>query len=295
MTVTMEHLRCFQAAAEALNFSKAAEACYITQPALSRTISALEKELGVRLFERSTRRVTLTPQGELCLRRASRILAEYDRLREELREGGIQELRIGFNTQGGPPPWFLTAVKALRAEHPGLKVSLRPVASRESVFQVARGELDCALIYERSAALTQGLSVERLTSLSRWAVVSTAHPLAEREHIHLKDLSGETLVFLKGLEPVTYREFRAEAGSQGLSSWPEAAARDLSELLLQVEVNGSVGITGHWPHHGENVRFLPLEELSGEGPDHSLALCWREDAATPLTEGFREKLREALK
>lgn len=72
----------------------------MTQPAFSRLMSRFEKEMGVRLFERTTRHVTLTPEGVICLKRIDEILEAYDRMRTELEEAQsavVTELHVGYN------------------------------------------------------------------------------------------------------------------------------------------------------------------------------------------------------
>ena len=85
MNISIQALKAFQAAAETGNFTRAAERCYLSQPAFSRLIAGLEKELGVKLFRRNTRRVELTEEGALCLVRTEQLLGAYDLMREELR------------------------------------------------------------------------------------------------------------------------------------------------------------------------------------------------------------------
>src|SRR5262245_36937744 len=98
----LRHLRYFVGVAEAESFSRAAARLHVTQPALSRQIRALEDELGVRLFDRSTRRVRLTPEGEEVLRRSRDTLVAVDALRDRARSlggGRAGILRVGATPQ----------------------------------------------------------------------------------------------------------------------------------------------------------------------------------------------------
>ena len=90
MNMTIQMLRAFKAAVQMGSFTRAAEKCFMTQPAFSRLIAAMEEDLGVRLFERTTRRITLTPEGEMCLKRVNQMLDAYDLMHQEMEQLFLQ-------------------------------------------------------------------------------------------------------------------------------------------------------------------------------------------------------------
>ena len=125
--MTLQMLEYFIAVAQYRNFTKAAQACLVTQPALSRAIRALEEELDCILLVRSGRTATLTPEGEVCLAEARRVLKACDELTQRVRETGWtnkQPLRVGYIIASGlntflrylekkcpeGPPFFLETV-----------------------------------------------------------------------------------------------------------------------------------------------------------------------------------------
>lgn len=294
MTVTIEHLRIFKIAAETLNFTRAAEKCYLSQPALSRMMSALEEEWQVTLFDRTTRRVLLTPEGEKCLERVTAILKEYDRMLLEMRRSVSGELAIGFSPLSGPPEWFVTALKELRGDYPGVRFTLRQMRSSEAVFALRAGSLDCALIFEHSAALTEGLVTCPLVEIRRYAVVPRADPLAGREQLTPEMLAGRTLVFMKDYEEVTYSETMAALNRLGISVPEPILAANPTEMRIQVELTGGLGITGLNPTHigGTRLAFVPLALPEDSGKPHCLALAWRAGSKNPVIAAFAERLTD---
>ncbi|MFB9833992.1 LysR family transcriptional regulator [Actinoallomurus acaciae] len=121
------HLNCFVVVAEELHFGRAAERLGIAQPPLSQRIQRLEKELGVRLFDRSSRKVELTAPGRLLLEEAREILVRVDRVysvAERARLGEVGAVRAGLPSDlGGPIVAALIA--AFREHRPDLRLELR--------------------------------------------------------------------------------------------------------------------------------------------------------------------------
>ena len=129
------HLACFVAVAEELHFGRAAERLGMAQPPLSQRIQRLERELGVRLFDRSSRRVELTAPGRLLLDEARDILTRVDRVysvAERARLGEVGTVRAGLPSDlGGPIVAALIA--AFRDRRPDLRLDLRETGTAEQV------------------------------------------------------------------------------------------------------------------------------------------------------------------
>ena len=144
----LRQLRQFVAVAEHLHFGRAAEALHISQPPLSRSIQDLEAKLGVRLFERSRRKVELTAAGAWYLEEARQVLARLDRASRgvaELAAGGAGALRIGFVTIADYSvlPGLLSAFKAA---DPGVSMSLRELVTEAQLDALGAGDLDLGFV-----------------------------------------------------------------------------------------------------------------------------------------------------
>ncbi|MFG1850641.1 LysR substrate-binding domain-containing protein [Actinomadura geliboluensis] len=145
---TVAQLRAFLALAEHLHFRDAAAALRMSQPALSGAVAALEDTLGTRLVERTTRKVLLTPAGERVARRAEVVLAELDRLVDEVK--AVQGTLVGPLRVGVIPtvaPYLLPLVlPRLAKEFPDLELSVHEEQTEHIVAELLAGRLDVVLL-----------------------------------------------------------------------------------------------------------------------------------------------------
>lgn len=149
----IRQMRYFIAVVETGSFSEAAEACHISQSAISQQIKALEEELGAMLLERRGRRFEVTPAGQYFYRRAKRQVAEADSIVREVRRIGAGEhrqLRVGVLT-GFSGRIVQGAVSDFAASHPNVRMSLT-AGTHEEIFQrVSAGQLDLVINDQRRA------------------------------------------------------------------------------------------------------------------------------------------------
>ncbi|GAA2101741.1 LysR family transcriptional regulator [Streptomyces albiaxialis] len=186
-------LRYFVVVAEELHFGRAAERLHIVQPAVSQRVARLERELGVGLFDRSTRHVRLTDAGHRLLPHAREALAAAERVRATAAELASEQcgvMRIG--TGSGFGARLAHGVRALRHAHPAVEPVLvdRPVAAR--LDGVRRGELDFALALgvREGTGETRGLRVLPVWSEPLHAVLPAGHPLTAERALPLARLAA---------------------------------------------------------------------------------------------------------
>ena len=151
-------LRCFIALADTLSFSRAAESLYLSQSALSRRISDLERELGLPLFTRNTRKVELTESGRTLQIAAKDIISRWEKVIPALQESTYDPstqitLSIGYDPRSLAEPSrhlrVMDAVFGLRREHPGMRIQFQKMDYRELVQALLDHQLDCALVLDR--------------------------------------------------------------------------------------------------------------------------------------------------
>jgi len=189
------NLKTFIAAAELASFSLAAERLFLTQPAVSKRISALETELGTRLFDRIGRRVTLTEAGHMLLPRARDILAEIDdslRLIANLSGEVGGRLSIGTSHHIGlhrlPP-----VLRAYTKAWPKVELDLRFMDSEAACRTVQTGQLELGIVTLPLTPLAD-LDSERIWTDPLRIVAGREHPLAGQRHIPPSQLSAHAAI-----------------------------------------------------------------------------------------------------
>ena len=196
----IRRFRYFIAVAEELHFRRAAERLNISQPPLSQQIKLLEQELGTALFERTSRRVALTPAGRLFLPEARAAITQAERAVEVARKGQrgeLGELRVGFFPSAPLIPEIARAIRAYRERKPGVDLILNELESSKQVAALLEGRCDLAIIRN----LATPILPEELASLlvveePLVVALSAHHPLSRRNGpLPLASLAHEPFVF----------------------------------------------------------------------------------------------------
>lgn len=194
---TLRQLEFLCAVADNGSFSKAAEACHVTQPTLSAAIKEIEGLLGVQLIERESRGASLTQAGEAAVERARIILSDTADLVAATQQAGAP-LSGGFRLGAIPTiaPFLLPrTLKALRAAYPNLKLYLREDQTERLIEGLRSRKLDAALIalpWEASGIETMDLGDDEFL-----LVTPTGHDLADREGLKSSHLVEEDVLLLE--------------------------------------------------------------------------------------------------
>lgn len=187
-------IRYFLAVSEDLHFGRAAERLHITQPALSEQVQVLERELGVKLFERGTRRVELTAAGHVYMKRCKQLVLSAEEAAEEVRRiqrGEAGTLSIGF-VRLSALDTLPQLVKTYLERHPGVRVVPRERNVRRQVQEIHEGQLDVGIAREPTAI--RSLSSFVLSSDNHLLALPANHRLAKRKIVELSELAEERFV-----------------------------------------------------------------------------------------------------
>jgi DNA-binding transcriptional LysR family regulator len=199
----LRQLRYFVAVAEEGNISRAAQKIFLTQPALSRQIKALEEEIGHCLLERQAHSIRLTAAGEILLREARELLVHAEQLLERVRtEGKGLRLRVGY------APSFAagilsTAVSNFTQTHPNAQVELFDLSTKEMLAGLEDDKLDIALTVRRENE-ARGLKWEPILKATVSLAVNRQNALAHFKRVTPSDVGKHPLVILRRSEYPEY-------------------------------------------------------------------------------------------
>ncbi|PWG07304.1 LysR family transcriptional regulator [Streptomyces sp. V2] len=294
MDVHGRDLRYFAAVAEELHFTRAAERLFVSQPALSKQIRMLERQLGAPLFERDRQGVRLTPVGAALLPHAHQVLAAWDAAKEAVetvRAGQRTTLLVGMSTSPGRGG-LLPAIRSRFTDaHPDATVKLRQVGWEDATAGLADSSTDLAFIWLPLP------DPDRYTWLvvaeePRLVALSEKHPLATKETLDFADLLNEPFLALP------------EAAGPLRDHWLALDARGDSPPHIAAEI-ASTEETYEALVDGRGICLLaagnaPLITLGGVitrpvhglSPSH-LALAWRTDDHRPLVLAYAHACRQA--
>jgi|GEM_PF-1923988 len=282
------------AVAEEGSFTRAAQRLFIAQPALSRRIHEIEQLLGVDLFKRTTRSLTLTDSGETLLRHARTILAEYDGLQEDLRRKE-EHLVVGYHPILGQPPYLVETIRRMGVRHPGVALKFVCAFPPDMMAGLKNHGIDCALLFEGYVCNAAELQYESLYPIEAMLVVAPGHPLAGRKRVAFAELSGMDLAILsKECTPLLNSNTLCSLRAAGARPGSVMTTDNLDELLLTVRAGKTAAFVSSDTCVDEDLIALPL---TGEirPPEHrNRVLAWHVDNANPCITSFLTTLKESI-
>ncbi|MEB8341202.1 LysR family transcriptional regulator [Streptomyces endophyticus] len=292
----LRDIEIFLTLADELHFGRTAERLHITPSRVSHVIKKQERRLGVRLFERTSRTVRLTPPGsrlrDELLPAHRRILQALDRTAAEGRaEAG--ELHAGYTT-----PWcaelLLRAAEELRGRHPGWSVRIHEVQFSDLHGPLHRGELQLQIA--ELPVLEPGVTAGPVLLRERRALMLPAgHPLAASESVCLEDLAEVPLLRLAGDHPQPLMDFHSPGHTpQGrpIPRGPSYVSWYEIPVLVAAGFGASIVAARAGEYHARpGVAFVPLRD----GPTLDYGVLLPAAGPAPLVPAFVDLLRSAAR
>jgi DNA-binding transcriptional LysR family regulator len=287
----LRQLRYLDAVVRARSFTAAALELHVAQSALSQQVARLERELGVELLRRTTRRLEVTEAGELVLQRGRRALAEADAIRADL--DALRGLVRGRLRIGGVPPVSGLHPAAIIADFgrrfPGVDITIREEVAAQLLAELADGRLDLVLALVDPAELPPTITGRRLLDEELVLIAAPGHALARRRRVPHAVLEGEPLVAYG-----TGSALRAELERLVPEPRVIAEANELATLRELVALGLGVTLMPAAVMAGTPEDVLAVRPLSPR-VRVPVAMLWRaHEQPTPAARAFREHLLEAV-
>lgn len=275
-----KHLRHFVAVAQHGHFTRAAKALHIAQPALSISIKKLEQNLGVELFRREDRQVSLTDEGKVLFEHAKRILQQLEDAQlaiDELKGLEKGEVRLGAPSMMGSY-FFPQVLMAFNSRYPKLKLTLVDAGTRDIRKMLLNGELDIGMIDDVN--VPEDLDTDHLLQVEMLAVVAKEHPFAEQKSISFNAFFDNELVMFK--PGYFHRDFLEEQARQCNREMRFSFETNLLPMILSI-VKHEFAITALLElvtQNEKDVVGVPFESRV----KINLSLAWRKDGYLSMAD-----------
>ncbi len=270
---------------EELHFGRAARRHYISQQPFGQRIRQLERELGFALFERTSRRVSLTPRGEVFVHRAREAIALFEELGQG-RKGHAEDGTLVVGVLGfGLGELWRGVRQALQEQSPRLRLVYRDLDLVTQHHLVRSGEVDAGIVFHLGPV--EGVVFDVVSYSPRVAVVPAWSELAERDFLRASDLAGQRWA---PMVPTNAEMARWLGPAAQESRRPESVRRP-EAIAGVVATTGAVGL-----HAAPAARYYPnpdVRYVPAEGPGCHIALATRQDDARPAVQALRRAVLTA--
>lgn len=293
--MNITQIKYFITAAKCLNFTKAADKLFITQPALSRQIAAMEKELNMQLFVRNNRFVKLTPAAVVLLEEFEKIYDSYNLAIAKAANsfaGMSGEINIGILEGAYVGDLFPEVLRHFAEFYPQVKINLRNYSFNSLVEKLYSNELDMIITLLFDVAGRDKLQYEIIEHTRDHVVVHKNHPLANEKYVKLSDFKEDTIMMVSPEDSEMSPKLILDACKNCGFTPKVKFASSLQEEMLWVEAGVGVCIldSRNSLYKNSTVRFLDVDEIS----DPSLTLAWNVDNYNPLREIFKDNFLRGI-
>lgn len=289
--MTLNQLKYFLAVARYLSFTEAAHSLFMTQPALSRQIQAMEAELGTQLFVRDKKTLKLTPGGSVLYNQLPNFLRQYDELMAEVchaNRGYEGVLRVGILDVYDASELLYPVLKLFQQEYPGIRLTMGRFSLSELPERLHEDKLDLICTYGFSLFDKPDLMTVDVQKFDSCAMLNRNHPLAEKKDLTLEDLRQERFVLLcNEASEEGYQYISSLLNKGGIS--PEVIQVEKNEdVLLWVEMGLGVAVTSNRTTEWQNPRVVIRELNMPDVKGHDITMAWRKSNYNPAIALFME-------
>jgi DNA-binding transcriptional LysR family regulator len=291
----LRHLRHFLAVAEELHFGRAAQRLHMTQPPLTMSIRQMELEIGVKLFERTSRSVVLTPAGAVLMPIAQRLLDDLQRIPATLQaaaQGRLGRLRLGFVSTmgfGALPQWL----RSFRALHPDVELALQEATFDVQLAAFAAGEMDAGFVLHAPGAPPVGFQALSVSLETMVLALPAEHPLALADTLPVSAVLQEPLlVFPRRIAPSLYDALLSFYSAHQCS--PPLVQEAIQMQTIVNLVSAGMGVA--WVPESVMQLQRPgvhYRRVQGAAPSCETSLIWPTEP-TPVVQRFVQHVQAVL-
>ena len=287
--VDLRRLRYFVAVADELHFGRAAARLHISAPPLSQRIGELEAELGLRLFDRTSRRVALTEAGERLLVEARAILDATDHFEQVARACAASAhatLAVGYCHGSGLGVFRL--IRAFQTLHPETSVRPDALTSLRSMEALRAGRISVGVVRPPLPAARTIASQPLARVPMDHVALPSGHPLAGSEVVKATDLDGEAVLLVeRGDAPTAHDETVAYCDALGVRpTWVHHPATQAERMLDMVAVGAGIGWLNQWQAESVQRDDVTVRPLVPVKRFDEFVLAWRTDDPSPARAAF---------
>jgi len=291
----INRLKEFITLATLLNYSKAANQLYLTQPALSRHIHDLEVSIGSPLFIRDTHNVQLTPVGEIFLVEATDLVNKYNSAMSKIKDVSsvnTGELKLGFLATASE---YIMADFLLNftAKFPEINMNMHSDNIDNLTRELNDGEIDLAVLTNIDKNFYSGLESEQITTDRLFCIVNPKHKFASKETIKMIELSGEKFINFSSVSNAIACDFHKQLFRKaGAEMKIVAEISNLESAMLYLNANmGCFIVPRYLLHLFKNYVAIPFED---DFCFVSLNLVWKKKNSNPSIECFTKELHSFM-
>jgi len=290
----IDDLRCFIAVADTLNYHRAAERLFISQPALSRKIAAVERELGISLLNRTTRSVTLTQAGIHCLKDIRKIVTGFEALQSKVdgvRRGTQGMLSVWYHDRVGIP-YTAAFCGILGRAYPLIKVDVVQKPAKDICEALMCGKADLIITMRVIGEKLKDTSFIVMHKQSPSVLINVEHPLAKNSAVSVEMLRDE---------PIIMHHNRRSTDVDNALIGMFTAAGFHPNIVMRADDTAEINVG-----LGRGILLMPTEAqrnynfydktkmlpLTGRHPQFDMIMVWREDNESPAVKLTVEIMRE---
>ena len=293
----MNHLQSayFLAVAKYGSFSEASRRLFIAQSAISKQIIKLETKLGMKLFVRTSRKIELTPAGEILYRELQKYndwLEQAIDMARAVDQGKTGHLNIGILHGLDLPAEQVTCFSSFSNDCPGIQVNVKRVSIQEQIQELYIGTLDMLITFGFLVPHTQDLDSTIIERNRDKLIVSKAHPLGKMDKVTAKDFEDYTFITIEpGISLLAYANSVNYLKCIGITPVKVIHTSAIEDIMLAVEFGLGYGVACRASRlygQGSTVFFDLFENETG--PTADICIVWRQDTLNPAVDVFRKYL-----